>query len=174
MEAIKTKLSPPWYIYVSKLKALFEDDPEVGVMYDSGKHVVKLLVSNATKAVALEYLLNSEVEFGNYLLEVEVVPANDVATEFDPTVDLAVTFAHAFENNPALSYVRQITNPMSYCVLYVVFKNRVVQFYADNLADVNGNISTLYEDLAREVLADDLFAYYCTDTNVTTTESNWP
>ena len=35
---------------------------------------------------------------------------------------------------------------------YVVFKNCVVQFPADNLNDCHGIISTLYQDIAEELL----------------------
>jgi hypothetical protein len=35
---------------------------------------------------------------------------------------------------------------------YVVFKNCVVQFAADNLNDCHGIISTLYQDIADELL----------------------
>ena len=40
-------------------------------------------------------------------------------------------------------------------VTYVVFKNCVVQFFADNLNDCHGIISTLYQDIAEEILTGD-------------------
>ena len=49
---------------------------------------------------------------------------------------------------------------------YVVFKNCVVQFFNDNLNDPHGVLSTLYQDIAREVFGDCGMAggvAYCTD-----------
>ena len=37
-------------------------------------------------------------------------------------------------------------------MVYVVFQNTVVQFFADNLNDCHGIISTLYQDIAEELL----------------------
>lgn len=46
---------------------------------------------------------------------------------------------------------------------YVVFKNCVVQFFNDNLNDPHGIISTLYQEIAEEVLESVPNTYYCTD-----------
>ena len=39
-----------------------------------------------------------------------------------------------------------------FSMVYVVFKNCVVQFFNDNLNDCHGVISTLYQDIAADVL----------------------
>lgn len=61
---------------------------------------------------------------------------------------------------------------------YVVFKNCVVQFFNDNLNDIYGNISTLYQDIAREIFADAEWegVFYCTDveTHVAGMKRDWP
>ena len=53
-----------------------------------------------------------------------------------------------------------MTNPLH----YVVFKNRVVQYWSDNLGDINGNTSTLYENIARDVFGETDNVCFNTDT----------
>ena len=50
-------------------------------------------------------------------------------------------------------------------MVYVVFKNCVVQFFNDNLNDAHGLISTLYQDIAADILdgPGTIGVYYCTD-----------
>ena len=50
----------------------------------------------------------------------------------------------------------------------LVFKNCVVQFFNDNLNDAHGLISTLYQEIADDVLVNIDFhgVYYCTDVEV--------
>ena len=57
---------------------------------------------------------------------------------------------------------------MSLMNTYVVFKNCVVQVPADNLNDCHGIISTLYQDIADEVLTGPAttMCYYNTDVEV--------
>ena len=160
---IQTKLSPPWIIYVEELKALFGHDPEIIIQYNSTDNEVKLLVNDSAKAAALEYLLNPVVEFGKVELTVTVVPANGESQEINPVIGLDEIFDLAFKNNPVYAFSKRITNPLSYNMTYIVFKNKVVQFFGDNLRDIYGNISTLYEDLAAEVFNEDLAVAYCTD-----------
>ena len=74
-------------------------------------------------------------------------------------------FNVAFKNNPIYAYSVTIEGLFSNPITYVVFKNRVVQFFADNLSDPHGNISTLYQDIADEIFkeADVRGVSYCTD-----------
>ena len=51
----KLNLSPPWVVYYRKLSAFFKEDPEVKIVYDDIEQEIKLYVSNAEKAVALEF-----------------------------------------------------------------------------------------------------------------------
>ena len=44
MTDVRLKLSPPWLTYVSEVTALFQHDPQVNVVYDNDKVVVKLYV----------------------------------------------------------------------------------------------------------------------------------
>ena len=50
-------------------------------------------------------------------------------------------------------------------MVYVVFKNCVVQFFADNINDCHGVISMLYQDIAEEILTGDAVqgVYFNTD-----------
>jgi len=70
---------------------------------------------------------------------------------FTSKVDL---FDTAFKGNPAYAYsVCPCEDGYQWiCSTYVVFKNCVVQFAADNLNDCHGIISTLYQTIAEELL----------------------
>ena len=169
MTDVRMKISPPWVTYVNKLQALFDGDPQIAfnVNYsaDDGPSVV-LACNNGDKVAALLKILPDEVEFGNVVLKVGVDgPVSNLA--FTSAKSLYET---AFAGNPAFAYAVSPVEEGYYFVdfTYVVFKNCVVQFFNDNLNDVHGLISTLYQEIANDVLVNTDFhgVYYCTDVEV--------
>lgn len=111
------------------------------------------------------YLLPFEKKFGNVSLDIIIIPSNNNKVE---KVDLTTAqdyFEAAFENNPVFAFTRVIQGIFTNTLTYVVFKNRVVQFFADNLNDIHGNISTLYQELAKDVFNMDNISgvLFCTD-----------
>mgnify|MGYP006958177364 CR=1 FL=1 len=44
-----------------------------------------------------------------------------------------------------------------------MFENKVVQFYNDQMDDINGNKSTLFQDIAGDVFGYDHGVFYCTE-----------
>ena len=155
----RLKLSPPWDIYYREVEELFREDPEVRVVYDEDENVISLYVDNRAKAEALYVLLPEEKEFGNVKLYIKVIPANNLSfgnVEFTKIQD-------ALEGNGALSYTKIVRGIFNNDVLYIVFKNKVVQYYNDSLFDVNGLCSTLYQNIAEDVFEDVDGVFYCTD-----------
>ena len=169
MPDVRLKLSPPWITYVNKIKALFENDPEIKIEYDNDLLMVKLFVEDTKKACAIATLLPEEKEFADLPLEICIIPAN--LEQFDEIEDDFYDLSHkelfdlAFKNNPVYAFSYEINDFFGCSITYVVFKNRVVQFFNDNLNDIHGLISTLYQDIADEIFEDaGLFGvFYCTD-----------
>ena len=65
------------------------------------------------------------------------------------------------------------TNPVS----YVIFEKKVVQFFNDDLSDAHGNMTTLYKDVAKDVLGEHHGVFFCTDNgeeNVGKPLGEWP
>lgn len=150
------KLSAPWDIYATKITKLFEKDDDVTVVFDDGEDkVIKVFVEKQEKADALAKLLPPAKTFGNVVVKVTVIPANE---EDEAPFEL---FRKAFEGNGALSYMSSTSAPFEFN--YVVFKKEVVQYYADNMSDPNGIYSTLYQDIANEVFEKHLGIYFATD-----------
>ena len=161
---VKTKLSPPWIETLSKLKAMFGEDPDINIKYE-GKYSVKLYVNDCNKAAALCYLLKSEYNYGNINFSIVIIPSNGECTlELEDSVKMYET---AFKNNPVLSFIHKVEGPFGFHAIYVVFKNKVVQYFNDNLNDIYGNTSTLYEDIARDIFNEEARfnngVFYCTD-----------
>lgn len=154
----KVGLSSPWVIFYREVNELFKHDPEVHVVFDEENLEIKLYVDNGNKASALSVLLPEEKEFGNVKLKITVVPAN-VFGELDGNL-----FAVAFNGNPIVSYVKQIRDIWYPVLSYVVFRKRVVQYYTDNLRDINGYTSTLYQEIAKDVFGEKDGVSFCTDT----------
>ena len=168
MNDIRLKILPPWTIVIRKLEALFDGDPQIAFNCDfSGSHPTVVLACNSgNKVAALQQILPEEISFGNISLNIIIdgVPSNRT---FRSKVEL---FDTAFSGNPAYAY--------SICPAeedyqwigstYVVFKNCVVQFAADNLNDCHGIISTLYQTIAEELLTGEATAgvFYNTDIEV--------
>jgi len=168
----KLNLITPWGEYYAELNALFGDDPEVSVELADAGYEVRLRVENPEKAEAIRQLLPTEKRFGNIVLKITVIPAN--AEYSDP----ANLFQTAFAGNPAFSYARSSKDiPGVPDFNYIVFANKVVQYYNDDLSDVNGLRSTLYQDIAREVFGDIAGISYCTDVadaRLARPMSSWP
>lgn len=137
----KVGLSAPWDIYYKELSALFEEDPEVEIVYDEDVREITLYVDDSAKADALARLLPNEKDFGGVKLRITVVSANE-----DNVIGL---FEKAFSGNPAFVYAQHVDGV--YERDYVVLAHDVVQYFADNLADINRNKTTLYENIARHV-----------------------
>lgn len=154
----KVNLSSPWVEFYNKIKAMFACDPEVKVVYDEDSNSVKLYVDDHNKAEALTQLLPAEKTWGNVTLKIEVVPCNDEKELTD-----ADLFRIAFENNPAFSFDKTVEGVFENPITYIVFENRVVQFWDDNLGDIYGNQSTLYQEIARDVFGERNGIFYCTD-----------
>lgn len=150
------KKSAPWITYFRKLEALFGDDPEIKIEYFNVPALLKMYVDNPAKAEALSQLLPGEVVFGGVAAEIQVIPSNKSLTK-------AELFAQAFTGNPAFSRMVDVggvfTNPIHYCV----FNKEVVQYWDDNLCDINGNESTLYQDIAEDVFEDTDGVMFCTE-----------
>lgn len=151
MSDVRLKILPPWSITIRKLEALFDGDPQIAFNTDfSGAHpAVVLACNNGDKVAALQKLLPDEVVFGGVTLKVMIdgVPSNHA---FATKKEL---FETAFSGNPAFAYaVTPGDDSWWISTTYVVFKNYVVQFFADNLNDCHGVISTLYQDIAEELL----------------------
>ena len=153
------KLSAPWEIYYKELSALFAKDDEVHVIYDRELNEVKLYVEAGKKAEALALILPSEKRYGAVQLKVTVVPANGAKME-GAEGDL---YQAAFEGNGALSYIHTVHGILTNDLTYVVFKPEIVQYFTDDLGDINGFCSTLYQDIARDVFEDQEGVFFCTD-----------
>lgn len=151
---LKVNLSSPWVTFVNEVKALFEEDDEIHIHYDGENNELKLLVDSGDKADALSKLLPTEKQFGNVTLKIIVIPANKDLQ----AVDL---FEIAFRGNPALAYTFAADTPLGHAE-YAIFKKQVVQFFNDQLDDVRGIKSTLYQDIAKDVF-EGSGVFFCTD-----------
>lgn len=153
----KVGISSPWYSYCHKVQALFKKDPEVRVeVDDSGTDLkVKLFVENPKKADALTQLMPVEKNVAGVTVYTEVIPANS------PKKSMGALFEDAFDGNPVFSEVMVIEGLYNNPITYVIFEDVVAQYYNDNLGDPHGNISTLYQELARDIFEIDSINY-CT------------
>lgn len=164
MTNVRLKLAPPWVTYVNEIKALFGEDPDIVIKYDNDNVELKLYVEDFVKAAALGMLLPEEKEFGNVTLFITIVPANGKALEHDFTsMTYGQIFDTVFKGNPVYSFSVDIDSVFSNVLTYVVFKNKVVQFFNDNLNDVYGNMSTLYQEIASDVFNIGRSVFFCTD-----------
>lgn len=153
------KLSAPWTTFYREVEALFGEDPDIKIVFDENDLVIRLLVEDPDKADALTQLLPTEKNFGNVTVSLSVIPANkDVAPSKISLIK------RAFHGNPAYHYSASAEGIFSNPIHYVVFANKVVQFFNDDLGDVNGNCSTLYQEIAKDVLGEGEGICYCTDT----------
>ena len=150
---VRLKILPPWSVYIKKLAAMFDPDPQIAfnVNWDGRNPSVTLATNNAEKAAGLAKLLPEEKVFGNVTLKINIDCPKTSNIAFPTARKL---FETVFEGNPV--FVEVIT-PEGYWFVdltYVIFAHEVVMIVADNLMDPRGLISTLYQDIASEIFAD--------------------
>ena len=166
MTNTRLKLSPPWVTFVNYVKALFENDPEIGITYDNNEVSLKLHVEDEMKAQLLDMLLPHEKKFGNVSLSVYVIPTNSTGKHYDVSnMTFGQIFDKVFDKNPVYSFSYDLVGVLSNVITYVVFFPKICQFFNDNLNDIYGNVTTLYQEVASEVFADAGLnsVMYCTD-----------
>lgn len=151
------QVSPPWVTYVSKIRAMFELDPDVSVKYDNAERALELMVDGQDKADALSRLLPTEKEFGSVTLKIAVRPSN--SDSFGSLV------RKAFAGNGAVSSIEASGEGVPFISdkTYVLFAPVVVQFFNDDLRDYNGLCTTIYQDIAREIFEVDGSVSFCTE-----------
>lgn len=153
----KIGLSSPWVVYYREVNALFGQDPEIHVVFDEDKNELKLFVDNSSKAEALRELLPVEKEFGNVVLKIDIIPSNRKVSA------CGSVFGTAFANNPILSEIKVVSGIFTNDIYYVIFVNKVVQYFNDSLEDANGVCSTLYQDIAKRIFENHPNVFFCTE-----------
>lgn len=140
-------MQSPWVVYAKKVKALFEYDPDVSTVLDEASYVLRVYVHGDDKAKSIARVLPEEMEFGNVMLSIMVIPDNkDELTMLDH-------LRRAFAGNPVLVDVMEVpVVPGGPSMAYALFAPEVVQIECDNAASPYGLVTTTYEDVARDAL----------------------
>lgn len=164
------KLQSPWVLFYKEVCALFARDPEVKVLFNNEEPELKIQVKgNDEKAACIARFFPKEKAFGNIVLTCSVVGDNGQPV---PDVDLpdSIAIQKVFEGNGALSFIKEIQTPFQYTITYVVFVKEVVQYYSDNMYDLYGATSTVYENLARDIFEqpfrNENYCSFCTDAEI--------
>jgi hypothetical protein len=164
---VRLKILPPWSIYIKMFEALFDGDPQIAcnTNYSGDAPSIILSCSNGDKVTALQKILPEDgIKFGTIQLQVIVdgTPSNKA---FANKKEL---FETAFAGNPAFAYaVCPVDDGYNwFSMVYVVFKNCVVQFFADNINDCHGVISCLYQDIAEKLLMGEGAQGVCFNTDI--------
>lgn len=170
-------LSSPWVILYHEIKAMFAEDKDVKVVLNEKEYVISVYTNSCQKSAAISRILIKERVYGNVHVKIQVPPPN-CTEEVKPMNSVEETYKEAFKNNPALSYTLRMSLPMVDENVYIVFRNKVVQYFNDNLLDVNGFKSTLYEDIARDIFENSMseIPCFCTDVpeNLGKPLGEWP
>lgn len=159
---MNTRLTPPWYIYQKQVKALFEHDPQiiVGEIYQQENgtdYAFDIEVRSHEKYLALDRLLIRFKLFGNIALTINLFDEENA--DGDAAIDVCRVL---FNGNPIVESVEDIVDLAGAHHGFVVFAPRVIQYYADDLRDINGNETTLAQDIAREMFKDMDGVNFCT------------
>ena len=156
----RIKMSAPWDIFYREINELFKEDGEIVVVYDEDTKEIKLYVNNQSKATTLNDLLPTQMTYGNVTQKITVVPANGFSF-LKKGIDS--NFRLAFIGNPVVSRIETVSGMFSNSITYVAFINKVVQYFNDDIGDINGQCSTLYQEIAKDVFGNLDGIYFCTD-----------
>lgn len=155
----RLKYIAPWSDFTLMTEAMFKGDHDVHVEFDCPKRMLKLYVKGDAKADAISKIMAKEKRIGNIVIKVQVVPANETkrgkAKKNAANPDKLEVFKTALEGNSAFSQAVVKETDFGIPQNYVVFVPKVVQFYNDERSDINGNLNTLYQTIAREIFDED-------------------
>ncbi len=146
------KKSAPWVSYVVLLKMLFENDPDVRIIYrDETPYIVDINITGEKKFEAATKLIGETKKFGNVVLTIRYHLSNPVKKEKSKKE----LFKALFEGNPILTDVVTVDLPdTSNNITYFLFKDEVVQYWDDDLSNPHGMVSTLWEEIMKELFDD--------------------
>lgn len=158
----KLKLASPWTTCFRQFKAFFQKDPDVRVVFDEDTPAIKIYVENQDKADALAYLIPTSRQFGNVTLQITIIPANSANTNGGEYTNAIDALMGALKGNKAMVGFQPVESA-GFKAMYILFAREVVSYFNDNLADLNGLTSTLYQDLANEIFPNHNGAFLCTE-----------
>ena len=147
------QVSAPWYTVHRKLRKLFKNDPEVKVstIDDTskeidGEYTVYISCNNYEKLSAIEKLIKTEYDFGGVRMNIKFTCENKQE-------DLEEMLKTAFAGNSAVTSIVSVPDFLDE-YYYVIFEDKVIQFYNDEMWDCYGNWNGLYTDIARDLFKD--------------------
>lgn len=166
---LAVKLSPPWYGWTNEVKAIFAEDAEIEVAdleetNGRGGYVLAIDAKTADKADALRVLLPFVKNFGNINVGIEI-SLNGTPIDFvgDRTsIPDAINWVNKLFKGGA-NVEGQCYEMFGGYVGFVVCPAEIVQFYNDDITDVNGNTTMLFADAARDVLEVPAGVNFCTE-----------
>ena len=151
------KLAAPWTTLYRELEMLFEKDDEITTFFDEYNVAIKIYVANEKKAQALSNIIPEEKIFGNVNLKIEVIPPNGEVIKSSERRESIFNgsyyndFVEAFDNNPIVKSINTVGANVFIPFTFIEFVPEVVQFYNDNMANMYGIASVLYEEIARDI-----------------------
>ena len=159
------RIEAPWYSFQKKVKALFEQDPDITVgevvemTGGEAQYGFDIEVRNHKKFLALDSVFPKTKTFGNVTIGITLYDEENGLKQ-DNVVE---PYRAIFEGNPIVDDIRDVTDFTGTRHGYVLFAPKVIQFFDDNAADYNGNWSGLAQDIAREVFSDEFRGiHFCT------------
>lgn len=151
-------LSAPWNEYNNQLIALFDEDEDICVedihtsKLNDYDYIISIRVYNHKKFEAMYRLLPDVKEFGNVKVKIIIYDMENEAAEKEPKLidDLETLFT----GNPSFNRVVKLRDMAGCEHDFVVFEPEVVQYFNDDLKDLNGFRTCLVQDVARDVFED--------------------
>ena len=165
----KLQVSPPWITYYNELREFFKEDMDIKIIYDEEANDISIYVSDPQRAAALEHFIPSEKEFGSVKLNINIIPPNNpnrskALRPATPTIETALC------GNPHVKNIIKTGGP--FAATYVIFEREVVQYFDDNLGDYYGNISTLWQNIAKNIFENCSGIFFCTSNSDSTSNIN--
>ncbi|WP_409342512.1 hypothetical protein [Paenibacillus sp. MBLB4367] len=154
----RVQLSPPQNIYFSKV--LFSVGNDLHVQVDplrqlaDGSFLITVHVKGTQKARALATLLVLRKQIGGIIIRVQVRNQSGklvcpIKRSLTPA-EIAALYQIAFRTNRL--FVFAAVRRLPFTGVFPVFKAKVVQFFADNLADLFRNLNEVAAFVFRDVL----------------------
>ena len=164
------RLSPPWYGWANEVKAIFENDQDITVADleetdGKGGYVLTIDATTEEKADALRVMLPIIKNFGNINVDIEITmngtPIDYVAER--SSIPETIDWINQLFDGSGDVVDAQCYELFGGYVGFVVCPARIIQFYNDDITDVNGNTTMLFADAARDVLEVPAGVNFCTE-----------
>lgn len=153
----KISLNAPWVDHYKKVYQLLSPDPELTVSKDlkevtEGCYNFYIISANGEKLDALRKVLRTNITFNTVILRMTFIHTDigELEANDGPVIPTEEDWEKAFTGNPLFCRIVKAGKGL-FDMGYAVFAHEIIDYFSDDLSDINGYSHLLPATIVKEV-----------------------